>query len=54
MAVMADDIKQVSIRMPRDLYEQIIAAAHQDLRSMTSEVIVLLREALEARQARDD
>ena len=42
--------EQVSWRIPPDLKAQVDALAEADLRTINAEVVVLLREAIEARR----
>jgi hypothetical protein len=44
-------LKKVTFRIPDNLYTAILEAAEQDTRPINSQVIVLLREALRAREA---
>lgn len=46
---MSDD-KKITIRIPPDLHAQLVKLSAQDIRSLNSEIIALLREAIERRQ----
>lgn len=46
-----DDVQKVTFRLPRDLYETLQNLADAETRPINSQTIVLLREALAARQA---
>jgi hypothetical protein len=41
--------KKLTIRIPGDLHTKLSEAAKTDTRSLNAEIIVLLKEALEAR-----
>jgi RNA polymerase sigma factor (sigma-70 family) len=49
---MADEAKRFLVRLPPVLHARIVDEASRDLRSLNAEVIVLLQEALEVRNAR--
>jgi hypothetical protein len=42
--------KKLTIRIPSDLHAELVKLAKEDARSLNSEVLVLLREALQARK----
>ncbi len=44
-------MKNLSVRLPDDLHAQLVEAAKGDDRSLNSEIIHLLRRALERRSA---
>jgi hypothetical protein len=48
-----EDEKKITIRIPNDLHERLVKVAEKDVRSLNSEIVVLLREALENRSALD-
>lgn len=43
------DEKKVTIRIPTALHQQLVTLAQNDSRSLNSEVLVLLQEAIEFR-----
>lgn len=45
------DVQKVSFRLPQDLYNIIQDMAEKETRPINSQAIVLLREAIAARQA---
>ena len=45
-----DTVKAINVRLPEPLHAELVAAAEDDLRSLQSEILVLLREALEWRK----
>jgi len=47
---MADTEKKFTLRLPEDMHAAISKMAEEDLRSLHSMVIVILRQAIEARQ----
>ncbi len=47
---MANEVK-TGLRLPEELYEEIKKIADQDLRSINAQMVALLREAVERRQA---
>ncbi len=49
--VMADTEKKFTLRLPEDMHAAISKMAEEDLRSLHSMVIVILREAIEAHRA---
>jgi hypothetical protein len=44
--------KKLTIRVPEDLHKALSINAKQDTRSLNAQIIVLLREALEARKVK--
>ncbi len=48
---MADTEKKFTLRLPENMHAAISKMAEEDLRSLHSMVIVILRQAIEARQA---
>ena len=48
---MSDSVKHVSVRIPADIHEQVTASATEDLRSLNSQIVSLLRDGLKARTA---
>ena len=48
---MTDMEKRLLLRLPGDLHQEISDLAEQDVRSLNAEIIVLLREAINARRA---
>ncbi len=48
-----DTEKRVSLRMPEELHAAVLQLAQADTRSMHAEILVLLREAVVARSARE-
>ncbi|WP_131745850.1 Arc family DNA-binding protein [Frankia sp. Cppng1_Ct_nod] len=42
-------MKNLNVRLPDDLHARLVEAAKEDTRSLNSEIIHLLREALERR-----
>lgn len=44
-----DAEKKITIRIPDDLHQRLVETAKSDTRSLNAEIIVLLKEALEAR-----
>lgn len=51
--IMASDVK-TNLRLPEELYEQIKRLADAELRSINQQMVALLREAIERRQAQKD
>ncbi len=49
---MADTEKRLLLRLPAELHQEVTDLAEQDLRSLNAEILVLLREAIEARHAK--
>ncbi len=47
---MAETGKKFTLRLPEDMHAAISKMAEEDLRSLHSMVIVILRQAIEARQ----
>ncbi len=43
--------KQLTLRLPEDLHKQVVEIARDDMRSLNAEIVVLLREAIAAREA---
>lgn len=44
------DVKRIMLRLPPDVHAAAQACADLDMRSLNSEIVVLLREALATRQ----
>jgi predicted HicB family RNase H-like nuclease len=44
--------KKVTIRIPAALHEQLVNLAQRDTRSLNSEIVVFLQEAVTARQSK--
>jgi hypothetical protein len=44
------DEKRITLRLPSDVHDEITRLAEQDVRSLNAEILVLLREAIAARQ----
>jgi hypothetical protein len=51
--VTTDDLIAFTVRLPRDLHAAIAQLARDELRSVNNQVIVLLREAVQARRERE-
>lgn len=47
---MADEIKKLVLRLPAELHAELVKLADEDMRSLNAEIIVILREAIEARR----
>lgn len=45
-----DNEKRLTLRLPEDIHEEISRLAEEDYRSLHSEIIVLLKEAIAARK----
>ena len=45
-----DTEKKITIRLPEQLHAEIVKLAAEDLRSLNSELVKLLQEAVEARR----
>lgn len=48
----AEPIVRLLVRLPDDLHAELVNVADEDTRSLNNEILVLLREALDARAAR--
>jgi hypothetical protein len=49
---MAEKTREIHVRLPEELHERLSRAAREDDRSLHSEILALLKEALAARQQR--
>ncbi len=49
---MADGEKKFTLRLPEDMHAALVQMADEDMRSLHSMVIVILREAIEAHRAK--
>ncbi len=47
---MPDTDKRFSLRLPEELHAQLVELAEEDMRSIHAEIIMLLKEAIAARQ----
>ena len=43
--------KRITLRLPADVHTAVSEMADIDLRSLNAEIVILLREAIEARRA---
>ncbi len=43
--------KRITLRLPADVHTAVSEMADTDLRSVNAEIVILLREAIEARRA---
>jgi hypothetical protein len=44
-----DDGKKLTIRLPKELHDRLVALAEQDTRSLNGEIVALLRAAVAER-----
>ena len=51
---METQLKRIDLRMPEPLYDQLVATANADTRSLNAEIVALLKEALKRRKDRDE